>query len=140
MNYTIQENGEGVVWEQVSELLKTAGLGSHAPETHEEAFNASHTTIFIYEADKLIGVGRALSDGQYQAAVYDCAVHPDYQGRGLGSKILDLIAARLSHCNIILYTSPGKEGFYLKHGFRMMKTGMALFIDVKSKEKRGFIE
>jgi GNAT superfamily N-acetyltransferase len=96
--------------------------------------------VFIYADDRLIGLGRALSDGQYQAAVYDCAVHPDFQGKGVGSLIVEQIITRLSHCNIILYASPGKEGFYQKHQFRRMKTGMALFTDQQAKLDRGFIE
>jgi hypothetical protein len=50
------------------------------------------------------------------------------------------IMARVAHCNVILYASPGKEGFYQKFGFRRMKTGMARFIKKESMQERGFTE
>jgi len=75
----------------------------------------------------MIGFGRAISDGAYQAAVYDVAVVPEFQKMGIGKIIMEKILERLSGCNVILYAAPGKEDFYLKLGLRKMKTGMALF-------------
>ncbi|MGH8284356.1 MAG: GNAT family N-acetyltransferase, partial [Steroidobacteraceae bacterium] len=58
----------------------------------------------------------------------DIAVHPDFQGHGLGKAIIgklkDLSAG---HRKIILYANPGKEGFYKKLGFMRMRTAMAIF-------------
>ena len=107
---------------------------------YRRAFEASHTTVFIYHGDRLIGFGRAISDGAYQAAVYDCAVLPEYQGKRIGKTIMDHILSRVSHCNVILYASPGKEGFYQKHGFRKMKTGMAHFKKSAAMKEGGFTE
>lgn len=130
----------GVDWLAVSNTLKRVGMASHAPERHREAFEASHTTVFVYHEDDLIGFGRAISDGVYQAAVYDCAVLPEYQGHGAGRLIVEKILSRLAHCNLILYASPGKEGFYRKLGFRGMKTGMARFKKTESMRERGFTD
>jgi ribosomal protein S18 acetylase RimI-like enzyme len=130
----------GVDWRAVSETLKAVGMTSHAPDQHRRAFEASHTTVFVYDAERLIGFGRAISDGIYQAAVYDCAVLPEYQGRGIGRLIMENILTRLAHCNLILYASPGKEGFYQKLGFRRMKTGMAHFKKTESMRERGFTD
>jgi GNAT superfamily N-acetyltransferase len=130
----------GVDWRAVSETLETVGMASHAPDQHRRAFEASHTVVFVYHEGRLIGFGRAISDGIYQAAVYDCAVLPDYQGRGIGKLIVEKIRSRLSHCNLILYASPGKEGFYRKLGFRGMKTGMARFRRGESMRARGFTD
>jgi ribosomal protein S18 acetylase RimI-like enzyme len=76
----------------------------------------------------------------YQAALYDCAVIKPYQGRGLGKLIVQAMLSKLSGCNIILYASPGKEGFYKKLGFRKMKTGMAYFMNRDNMAERGFTE
>jgi ribosomal protein S18 acetylase RimI-like enzyme len=130
----------GVDWRAVSETLKTVGMTFHAPDQHRRAFEASHTTVFVYDEGRLIGFGRAISDGVHQAAVYDCAVLPEYQGCGIGRLIVEKILARLAHCNLILYASPGKEGFYRKLGFRGMKTGMARFNKQESMRERGFTD
>lgn len=129
-----------VCWQTVLAILTSVGMASYEPRMHKRAFEASHTVVFLYDADTLVGFGRALSDGIYQAALYDCAVAEEYQGKGLGRIIMETIVTQLPGCNFILYASPGKEGFYEKQGFRKMKTGMALFKDSDSKRKRGFTE
>ena len=140
MEFKITKECIGVDWQSVSDLLKNAGMAFHEPDVQKKAFKASYITIFIYYNDELIGCGRALSDGAYQAAVYDCAVSPDYQGKGIGKLIITNILSELSICNVILYATPGKEGFYQKYGFRKMQTGMARFCDSEQMKQRGFTE
>jgi GNAT superfamily N-acetyltransferase len=140
MEVDIKQNCTGVDWKQVSETLKCVGMAYDEPDVHKRAFEASHTTVFVYHAGQLIGFGRAISDGVYQAAVYDCAVLPAFQGKGIGTTIMKNILPRISHCNVILYASPGKEGFYQTLGFRRMKTGMALFKKSEKMRERGFTE
>jgi len=127
-------------WKKIPRILKSVGMGYHSPETHKRAFEASFCTVFLYHNEELIGFGRAISDGAYQAALYDCAVMEAYQGQGLGRLIMREILARIPHCNVILYAAPGKEGFYEKMGFRRMKTGMAYFLNKDAMTARGFTE
>lgn len=140
MEFDIKHDCTGVDWKAVSETLKCVGMAHHAPNVHRRAFEASHTTVFVYHAHRLIGFGRAISDGVYQAAVYDCAVLPECQGQGIGKMIMSNIMVALPDCNFILYASPGKEGFYQKLGFRRMKTGMARFRNSTSMRTRGFTD
>ena len=140
MEVNIKYDSDGVDWKTVSEILKSVGMAYYEPDVHRRAFEASHTTVFVYHADRLIGLGRAISDGAYQAAVYDCAVLSEFQGKGIGKTIMKNILSRISPCSVILYATPGKEGFYQKHGFRKMKTGMALFKKQESMRERGFTE
>lgn len=140
MELDVKQDCTGVDWKTVSETLKRVGMSYDEPAIHRRAFEASHTTVFIYHYDRLIGFGRAISDGVYQAAIYDCAVLPEYQGQGVGTTIMQHILRRVAHCNAILYASPGKEGFYQKHGFRKMKTGMALFKKGAAMQERGFTD
>ncbi len=133
-------NCSEVDWKIVSETLKRVGMAYHEPEIHRRAFENSHTAVFVFQGDQLVGFGRAISDGAYQAAVYDVAVVPELQGQGIGRIIMTSIQTRLPRCNFILYASPGKEGFYRKLGWRKMKTGMALFKDAEQKAKSGFTE
>ncbi|MFH0995737.1 MAG: GNAT family N-acetyltransferase [Pseudomonadota bacterium] len=130
----------GVDWQEVSETLRRVGMTYGDPGMHRKAFENSHITVFVYRGDQLIGFGRAISDGVCQAAIYDVAVVPEFQKKGLGTTIIKHILAGLSHCNVILYASPGKEGFYKTLGMRKMKTGMALFLKAEEKKERGFTE
>ena len=140
MELKVKYECAGIDWQAVSDTLRTVGMAFYEPDVHQCAFESSHTTIFVFHADQMIGFGRAISDGVYQAAIYDCAVLPAFQGKGVGHMIMKNIMARVAHCNVILYASPGKEGFYQKFGFRKMKTGMARFFKSESMQERGFTE
>ena len=140
MEVDVKQDCAGVDWKAVSETLKRVGMAYYEPDMHRKAFEASHTTVFVYQAGRLIGFGRAISDGTYQAAIYDCAVLPEFQGKGIGTIILKNILSQISHCNVILYATPGKEGFYQKLGFRKMKTGMTYFKNSESMKELGFTE
>jgi GNAT superfamily N-acetyltransferase len=136
----IQTTCEGIDWNNVSEVLKTVEMAYFDGAVHKKAFENSYTVVFIFDAERLVGFGRAISDGEYEAAVYDVAVLPEYQGKGIGRLIISNIVKNTPHCNIILFASPGKEEFYQKQSFRKMKTGMALFSDPEKMKEAGFTE
>ena len=138
MNIKIQYNCLNVNWNDVSNILKEVGMTYFEGKVHKKAFENSHTVVFAFENDKLIGFGRAISDGVYQAAIYDVAVLPEYQGKKIGATIVDSILRLIPKCNVILYASPGKEIFYEKQNFKKMKTGMALFLNSEKMNIKGF--
>ena len=140
MNVELKFDCAGVDWAFVSETLRRVGMASRAPELHRKAFEASHTVVFAYADGRPVGFGRAISDGAYQAAVYEMAVVPEFQRQGIGAQIMRAILDRLPGCNVILYASPGKEDFYRKLGLRQMKTGMARFQNPDAMAKIGFTE
>jgi len=140
MDIDLRQDCSGVDWNSVAEILKAVGMAHYAPDLHRKAFETSAATVFVYHDDRLVGFGRAISDGAYQAAIYDCAVLPEFQGRGIGKAVMNNILSRLPGCNVMLYASPGKEGFYERHGFRKMKTGMAHFNNAMAMAAKGFTE
>lgn len=140
MNLRIQLDTTNIDWDLVVDILQKAGMANRTAEIHQRAFKNSHTVVFVFDEDKLIGFGRAISDGEYQAAIYDVAVMPNYQGKGIGKTIVRAIVGNIPNCNCILYASPGKEAFYEKEGFCKMKTGMALFVDAEKMKDKGFTE
>jgi ribosomal protein S18 acetylase RimI-like enzyme len=140
MNLKFQYDATGIDWNLVPEILKEVGMAYHSGERHQQAFSKSHAMVFVWDGNLLIGFGRAISDGILQAALYDVAVLPAYQGKGIGKAIVEKLVSQCPGCNIILYASPGKEQFYEKLRFRKMKTAMALFTDAEKKRERGFTE
>lgn len=140
MEIDIRYNCSGVDWKEVSETLKRVEMAYYEPDKHKKAFENSYITVFVYHDNHLIGFGRAISDGAYQAAIYDIAVLPEFQKKGIGTTIVDNILSRLTQCNIILYASPGKEKFYRTLGLRKMKTGMALFRNAQKMKEKGFTD
>lgn len=140
MNLKIQYNCLGVDWNYVPKILNEVGMSYFEGEIHKKAFENSHTVVFVFDDEKLIGFGRAISDGIFQAAIYDIAVLPKYQGKKIGATIVNCILNRIPQCNFILYASPGKEPFYERLNFKKMKTGMAVFRNAERMQERGFTE
>lgn len=119
---------ENINWDELSNLYLIAPLGKKDPSDLKIAFSNSMYKCFVTDSGKLIAVGRALADGIDCSYICDVAVHPDYQGRGIGKEVVSrLVALSSKHRKIILYTAPGKEGFYRKLGFLRMATAMAIF-------------
>ena len=139
-NYDVIDTCEDIDFDEVSALLKYYGLSELNSNTQRQVFQNSYVTIFIKDKGKLVGVGRAISDGICQAAVYNIAVRDEYRGHGIGKMIVDEILSRLKGCNVVLYTHPKHLGLYEHWGFRKMKTSYAKFPCEKYFEQEGFFE
>jgi len=134
-------NIKTIDWDALSDLYKIAPLGDKSPELLEQVFSNSMFRYFVYDNEKLIGVGRALADGADCSYICDVAIHPNYQGRGLGKEIIErLIEDSKVHKKIILYAVPSKEPFYAKFGFAKMKTAMAIFKEQDWAKGVGLVE
>lgn len=140
MELIFKTNCENVDWGEVRTILKEVGMSYTNPEIHEESFINSYASIFVYEDSNLVGFGRIISDKVRQSALYDLAIKPQYQGMKIGSKLLRYLMSTSQKCNLILYASPGKEEFYLKNGFRKMKTGMIYFENKHRMNDSSFVE
>lgn len=127
MNLKYQTSCYNIPWNKVPLLLNKVGMSCTDEEKHKQSFEVSHSVVFVFDNDNLIGFGRMISDGVRQSALYDIAIEPDYQGCGIGKEIVTRLMSNTPDCNFILYASPGKETFYKKLGFKKMKTGMAYF-------------
>jgi len=126
MNWIFEQ--DAIDWDELSALYRIAPLGEKKPVDLEIAFSNSRYKCFVFDGGKLIGVGRALADGIDCSYLCDVAVHPDFQGTGLGKEIITKLKdMSAGHRKIILYANPGKEGFYKKLGFKRMSTAMAIF-------------
>ena len=140
MQYRIQKSTNQIDWDAVYNLLLETGLGTHSAALRKKAFENSYSVVFLFDEELLIGVGRAISDGAYDAGIYDVAVLPAYQGKKLGRLIVEELQADLQGINIILFARPGKEPFYRKLGYRRMCTGMARFIKESAMREKGFTD
>ena len=133
-------NDSAVDWGELSELYRKAPLGDKSPMDLQTVFSNSRFKCFVYANEDLIGVGRALADGLDCAYIADVAVHPEFQGKGLGTAIIEkLVSLSNGHKKIILYANPGTEGFYQTIGFHRMKTAMAIWRNQDQAIKAGLI-
>lgn len=71
--------------------------------------------ITAYDGQKLVGCLRILSDGCYFGTITELLVLPEYQGQGIGSRLLRL-AREVTPTMLYFGAQPGVEGFYEKNG------------------------
>ncbi len=140
MNISWRFHQDKINWQELAELYRIAPLGQKSADDLKIVFSNSRFKCFIFDGNTLIGAGRALADGLDCSYIGDVAIHPDYQGRGLGTEVVKtLIQQSEGHKKIILYANPGKEGFYAHLGFKKMNTAMAIFQNEAQALERGTI-
>lgn len=135
---TYKTTKENIDWQQVSDILRQSGLSDHTAKEQETIFTNSYAVVFVYHKETLVGVGRALSDGVCQAAIYNIALEEEFQGNGTGKKLINLLLDQVKGQNVILYTHPRIVALYEKMGFRRSKTAMCIYSG--SEESRSFME
>jgi len=134
------ESISGVDWNALENLYRLAPLGNKNAKDLETVFTNSRFRCFVYETGGLVAAGRALADGADASYICDVAVLPSHQGTGLGKQIVRrLVELSKDHKKIILYSVPGKEGFYRKLGFLRMLTAMAIFENPAKAIERGHL-
>ena len=76
---------------------------------------AKTVNITAYDGETLVGCIRLLTDGYFFGTITELLVLPEYQGRGVGSRLLKLAK---EHTPTMLYfgAQPGLESFYEKNG------------------------
>lgn len=133
---------QNINWDEAVIVFERAPLGKRRrnPGKLKRAFDSSYAVIYVFDSNKLIGLGRALCDGEYHAAIYDVVLLPEYQGKDIGKEIMRRLCDQLPVENIILYAVPGREGFYKKLGFKKMLTAMAILNPIMSKTESGYLE
>ena len=140
MKIKYKDDLKNIDWQELAEVYERAPLAKREPEQLKKAFKKSYfTCIALYEG-KPIAAGRIISDGEYYANIYDVVVLPEYQGKGIGKQIMNLLLEKVSTFSCHLTTTLGKEDFYYKLGFRKHKTAMSVYPPSKRDSARKYLE
>ncbi|MBI5848871.1 MAG: GNAT family N-acetyltransferase [Nitrospirae bacterium] len=140
MDIQLADDVENISWEELARVIELAPLGKRDIVKLETAFRNSEMRCFAYHDEKLIGAGRGISDGALRAAIYDVVVLPQYQGKGIGTMIMEYLLVRANAEITMLFANPGKEPFYGRIGFHKMKTAMAITDNPELLRAKGMIE
>ncbi|MDY6936740.1 MAG: GNAT family N-acetyltransferase [Cyanobacteriota bacterium] len=83
------------------------------------ALSNSNPVITVWDGERLIGFARATSDGIFRATIWDVAIHPEYQGVGLGSKLVETLLShpRMNRVERIYLMTTYQQQFYKRIGF-----------------------
>lgn len=89
------------------------------PDLLLKALRASHSLVTAWDGAKLIGLGNAISDGHLVVYYPHLLVLPEYQGRGIGTGIMQRLMARYEGFHQHMLVADGRAlDFYRKCGFQ----------------------
>jgi ribosomal protein S18 acetylase RimI-like enzyme len=100
------------------------------PEDWAIALANSKPIVTAWDDERLIGFARATSDGVYRATIWDVVIHPDYQGAGLGRKLVEtvLMHPHVNRVERVYLMTTNQQKFYERIGFEINSTTtMVLF-------------
>lgn len=130
MKISLSSSIENVEWSRMKEIYHSVGWKNHDEEKIKKVFQSSNVVAIAYDEDNIAGFGRALSDGVFNAAIYDVVVDEQYQNKGIGQQIIENLFAQLDDISCVhLVSTSGNDEFYKRAGFRKMKTGMARYLN-----------
>lgn len=118
MDIEYRKTLDSVRWHRVSEIFEEVGWGNRSPDSLEHAFTQSSFYRFAYIENELVGFGRTVDDGAFYGWVVDLVVLPNYQGFGIGKRILKELESELSSfITTMLVATEGNGGFYESQGW-----------------------
>ena len=109
----------------LSDLRESVGWNRMEAE-YANPLMTSYYHIAVYEDDKMVGYIDSVSNGVTDAYIQDLMVHPDYQGKGVGTELMNQMIAYLKENRIYIISVVFEESlkpFYDRFGFSSMLCG-----------------
>lgn len=120
------------------EMVESVGWNTYTKQQVEKALQNTMYMVKATVDNELAGIGRVVGDGSIVCVLTDICVKPEFQGNGVGFKIVSelksLIESNVSNgekMQIELTPTAGMEPFYERVGFKYKPdkiTGMYLWI------------
>nr|YP_009395288.1 hypothetical protein [Polysiphonia infestans]ARW64268.1 hypothetical protein [Polysiphonia infestans] len=110
--------------EELEKLCDSVGWVRRPLKKVKFALENSFLTISVFQIEnkykRLIGFARVTSDGSFNATIWDVVIHPDFQGNGLGTILMNQVIKKLREYDIstiTLFADPQVVKFYQHIGF-----------------------
>lgn len=123
-------NNKDIEKEQLYNLFNSVAWASAKyPEKLQLAIKCSHKVISAWHSGNLVGLLNSLSDGVMTAYFHYMLVRPEYQGQGIGKKLLELMLQEYKDypTKVLISYEQAKE-FYIKCGFNTEEGTVPFFI------------
>lgn len=105
-------------------LYLSVGWESPSLEQIKIALSNSLRTFIVIEEERAIGMARLLGDYAMSYYIKDFAIHPEYQGKGIGRYLMESIDTSIRQelkegwsVSLELISAKGQENFYKKFEF-----------------------
>jgi len=129
---------ENITVEEFLEVIESVGFKTYSKEQVEKALKNTMYMVKAIINNKVVGIGRVVGDYSIVCCLSDICVRPEYQGKGIGLKIVNRLRTMIEagvkegeKMQIELTPTAGNEEFYKKAGFKYKPdkiTGMYLWI------------
>ena len=129
---------ENITVEEFLDIIESVGFKTYSKEQVEKALKNTMYMVKAIINNKVVGIGRVVGDYSIVCCLSDICVRPEYQGKGIGLKIVNRLREMIEDgvkegekMQIELTPTAGNEEFYKKAGFKYKPnkiTGMYLWI------------
>ncbi len=105
---------------RISDLLALVGMRGRDTADLERAMRASSDIVVALRNSHVVGFGRMISDETYYGSIWDVAVLPELQSRGIGTQVMELLMDRARARKLYmlgLFTGAQNREFYEGLGF-----------------------
>jgi GNAT superfamily N-acetyltransferase len=111
---------------ELEQLCDAVGWSRRPMRRVRKALAHSLLLVGLWRHDRhlprLVGFARCTGDGVVEATVWDVAVHPHYQGAGLGKQLMAYVLDQLRGMEVervTLFADPQVVGFYQAQGWEL---------------------
>lgn len=124
--------------DEIKPLYESVGWTSYLryPELLPKAYAGSLKAFAAYDGERLVGIIRSVGDGVSILYIQDLLVHPVYQRKGIGRRLIaEMLNAFPDVNQTVLLTDDSEEtvGFYESVGFqKVQQAGCCSFIRLHS--------
>ena len=108
--------------EEITNLYQSVGWTKYLERISvlEDAYANSLCVIGAYDNEKLVGIIRAVGDGLTIVFIQDIIVQPEYQRKGIGTKLLKAVMDKYSdvyQMELLTDNTEKTKAFYRSVGF-----------------------
>ena len=108
--------------EEIINMYRSVGWTNYLERTDilEEAYANSLCVLGAYDAGRLVGILRAVGDGFTIVFIQDIIVVPEYQRKGVGTRLLKAVMDRYKHVyqmELLTDHTEKTKAFYRSAGF-----------------------
>ena len=92
----------------------------------------SAVIVSLWVGNKIVGFGRALTDGIYRGVLWDIVIDQNYQGKGLGKLIVKnlLSSKKIQNTQKLYLMTTNKKKFYSQFDFKKVTSQDLLIYEI----------
>ena len=129
MNITIRETKEIKKKDILSLYEANQWSSAQKPDALYNALMNSDTLVSAWDGNTLVGIGNAITDGHLVVYYPHLLVLPEYQGHGVGKKLMEVFQERYAGFHQQILVADGRAiDFYERCGFKPAGETRAMWI------------